>query len=157
MIKIFKDADSEVRFNRLREDFFAVSEAFAACESRLCDKTLSDLIVRIHDEMSMQLTDEADAKIIELVERDEDVCDVMDGVDWLQWANAVPHYLIEAYEGYYEDEMAKDLTHVIEEPEHSREWVLRKMWNHTSKERLEIYLHWNGIIGWTDQILKVIG
>lgn len=157
MIKIFRDADTQAGFNLLREDFFAISQAFSETNSRLCDKGLNNIMDEIHDEMLTLLTDECREEIDKLIEANEDIGDVMDAVAYIEWVNSVPHYLIEAYEGYYEDEMAKDLTVPMEEPEHVRAWVLTKLYGHTPKERLEIYLHWNGILGWTEQILKVLG
>lgn len=63
--------------------------------------------------------------------------------------------LIEAYEGYYEDEMAADLTSPMEEPEDARNWAINKIISHTPKERLEIYLEWNGIIGYADRTYQI--
>jgi len=68
--------------------------------------------------------------------------------------------LIEAYKGYYEDELERD--HSREWPNgpvtletYTFNWVDVKIRSHTSKERLEVYLHWNGIIGYTNRIWEI--
>ena len=63
--------------------------------------------------------------------------------------------LVEAYKGVYEDEMAGDLTVPMEEPEHETAWVEAKIRSHTPKERLAVYLQWNGILGWTERIWDI--
>lgn len=63
--------------------------------------------------------------------------------------------LEEAYLGYYEDEMAADLTVPMEEPEHAKAWVLNKISLDTPKERLRVYLEWNGILGYSEVIYAV--
>jgi hypothetical protein len=63
--------------------------------------------------------------------------------------------LKEAYLGYYEDEMAADLTALMEEPEHAEAWVLKKISSDTTKERLRVYLEWNGILGYSEVIYAV--
>jgi hypothetical protein len=67
-----------------------------------------------------------------------------------------PNYLIEAYEGYYEDEMAADLTAPMEEPSDVRAWVENKIKEHSTKERLAVYLEWNGILGYTGIIYDLV-
>lgn len=57
--------------------------------------------------------------------------------------------LIEAYEGYYEDEC----TPTGELP--NAEAVLNRILSHSPKERLEVYLEWNGILGYTDRIWEI--
>lgn len=63
--------------------------------------------------------------------------------------------LMEAYRGYYEDEMAADLTSPMEEPEHEIAWCKAKIMSDSPKERLQVYLHWNGIIGYTYRIYEI--
>lgn len=63
--------------------------------------------------------------------------------------------LVEAYEGFYEDEMANDLTVPMEEPEDTRAWVEAKIRGHSARERLEVYLEWNGILGYTGRIWDI--
>lgn len=72
--------------------------------------------------------------------------------------------LIEAYKGFYEDEMRADFDeHFIEhglgaakrEQVFNLEWAEKKIRSHTPKERLAIYLEWNGILGWTDIIWDI--
>lgn len=54
--------------------------------------------------------------------------------------------LREAYKGYYED------SH--NNPPSDR-WVEETIATHTPKERLDVYLTWNGIIGWTSRIFEI--
>lgn len=63
--------------------------------------------------------------------------------------------LIEAYSGVYEDEMASDLTVLMEEPEHETEWVVSKILSDTPQRRLEVYMEWNGIIGYSDRAYEL--
>ena len=49
--------------------------------------------------------------------------------------------LVEAYRGYYEISREKAL-----------EFIAKK----DKKADLNVFLHWNGILGYTDQILKVL-
>lgn len=63
--------------------------------------------------------------------------------------------LKEAYLGYYEDEMAADLTAPMEEPEHAEAWVLNKISSDTPKKRLRVYLEWNGIIGFSEVVYAI--
>lgn len=50
-------------------------------------------------------------------------------------------YLIEAYQGYHEV---------------SREKAKMMIADASKDERLEVYLEWNGIIGWSRQILSIL-
>ena len=56
-----------------------------------------------------------------------------------------PQYLIEAYVGYYGDDMLNV----------SKETVLPLIKAHSPKERLAVYLTWNGILGFTDEIYSI--
>lgn len=55
--------------------------------------------------------------------------------------------LIEAYLGYYEDEIANvtDKT----------EWAQRKILADSPKQRLETYCTWNGIIGYAGRMYEI--
>lgn len=52
----------------------------------------------------------------------------------------IPNYLIEAYEGYYEEKAT------------GPEWIIDKINSDDPNERLRIYCVWNGILGY-DNIL----
>lgn len=71
--------------------------------------------------------------------------------------------LIEAYVGHYEDEWMAELYEEVggqnvEEDAHEA-WMkaraTREIINHTPKRRLEIYLEWNGILGYGSRIFEV--
>lgn len=57
----------------------------------------------------------------------------------------IPRYLIDAYMGYYEDILVN-----VTEPN-----IIELIQAHDPKQRLAVYLQWNGIIGWTDSIWSV--
>lgn len=60
--------------------------------------------------------------------------------------------LIEAYKGYYEDE----LEQVVPWTDAAvNSWVIDKIRSHTPKERLEVYLEWNGILGYSSRIWEI--
>ena len=57
--------------------------------------------------------------------------------------------LIKAYEGYYDDSLKKELEY---EGYKDVEEMIRA---HSPKKRLEVYLEWNGILGWTGRIWDI--
>lgn len=59
--------------------------------------------------------------------------------------------LIEAYKGSYERE---DYPETMTDIEYDQV-IYDKINGHTPKERLAVYLNWNGIIGWTDRIWEL--
>lgn len=71
--------------------------------------------------------------------------------------------LIEAYQGYYEDELMVEFCEEYggpDAPESEKvEWVrnevIRRILCDTPKRRLEIYLEWNGIIGYSSRIYEL--
>ncbi|HEX9429604.1 MAG TPA: hypothetical protein VF944_04435 [Candidatus Bathyarchaeia archaeon] len=68
---------------------------------------------------------------------------------------AIHNDLVEAYKGFYEDEIARDEPVGGEFYNLVDEWVEAKIRSHTPKERLEVYLEWNGIIGYTGRIWSI--
>lgn len=56
----------------------------------------------------------------------------------------IGNHLIEAYKGYYEDEVLGG----TEPNEAYEEWANLKILSHTPQERLAIYCEWNGILGY---------
>lgn len=71
--------------------------------------------------------------------------------------------LLKAYVGYHEDEWTKDLHEAVGgvnvDDEAVKSWMetkaIQTIINHTPKQRLEIYLEWNGIIGYSSRIYEV--
>ena len=71
--------------------------------------------------------------------------------------------LVEAYVGYYEDEWEAELYEEVGganvSDEDHKSWMLsratKEIINHTPKRRLEIYLEWNGIIGYSGRIYEL--
>lgn len=61
--------------------------------------------------------------------------------------------LIEAYKGYYEDEWRP--TQDPQNQEDYDTWVRARIATDTPKERLGVYLEWNGIFGYTNRIWKI--
>jgi hypothetical protein len=61
----------------------------------------------------------------------------------------VGYDLIAAYQGVYEDSP----DHPNGEP--NTEWALEKIRKDTPKQRLDTYLQWNGILGWTNRIWEL--
>lgn len=64
--------------------------------------------------------------------------------------------LLEAYRGYYEDEVSSRFCHdgKLQEDVYE-EWVTLKIKADTPKRRLEVYLEWNGIIGYSGRIYEI--
>lgn len=71
--------------------------------------------------------------------------------------------LIEAYKGYYEDELQEDF---VNRPDGAgnftttyQEWLdkeVRQLISEaTPKRRLEVYLEWNGIVGYASRIYEI--
>lgn len=61
--------------------------------------------------------------------------------------------LIEAYKGYYENEW-----HPTEDPQNQKDYdvyVRNRIEADSPKERLEVYLEWNGILGYTNRIFEL--
>lgn len=68
--------------------------------------------------------------------------------------------LFAAYAGYYEDDIAREIPRgpgplTPADDLAQIKWVEAKIRSHTPKKRLEVYLHWNGIIGWTGRIWDI--
>lgn len=63
--------------------------------------------------------------------------------------------LVEAYKGVYEDQITKDLGDLWEDQMARILWCHGMIVNHTPKERLETYLQWNGIFGYTGRIWDI--
>lgn len=69
--------------------------------------------------------------------------------------------LVEAYKGRYEDESVRPWTraesgYTLMGPDEAIDkWVREKIASHTPRERLEVYLEWNGILGYTDRIYEI--
>ena len=68
--------------------------------------------------------------------------------------------LIEAYKGFYEDELnifgaAKAKETGLSAETHIDLKVQLMIKSHTPKERLDTYLQWNGILGWTNRIWEL--
>lgn len=71
--------------------------------------------------------------------------------------------LLEAYIGYYEDEWEAELyeevggTNVSDEDH--KAWMksraIKEIISHAPKRRLEIYLEWNGILGYGSRIYDI--
>lgn len=64
----------------------------------------------------------------------------------LNFPSPVGNDLIEAYKGYYAEH---------EDPNSTEQDVIKHIQSHTPKERLEVYLEWNGIIGYTGRIFEI--
>lgn len=62
--------------------------------------------------------------------------------------------LIKAYQGYYENQHSPDGRSWFH-GEPTREEAIEMIKAQSPKERLEVYLHWNGIIGWTNRIWEI--
>ena len=58
----------------------------------------------------------------------------------------IPHYLIEAYLG----------RHELDDTPEARAEVVEEIRSHATHERLKVFLEWEGIIGYTDQILAIL-
>lgn len=63
----------------------------------------------------------------------------------------IPRYLIEAYAGYHGFDKPLDAQ---QRADFAKE-VNRKIQADSPKRRLEIYLAWNGILGWADRIWAI--
>ena len=69
--------------------------------------------------------------------------------------------LYEAYEGIFEDELKSDFLKQLDredaltQPAFYTKWIGEKHDGHTARQRLEVYLHWNGIFGFTGSIYEI--
>lgn len=66
--------------------------------------------------------------------------------------------LFEAYRNYYEEELKieYDRTEYTEAPDKFINRRVRQIiLEHTPKQRLEVYLEWEGIMGWTETVYNL--
>lgn len=69
--------------------------------------------------------------------------------------------LIEAYEGTYEEDFIRDWENKLPDvgelskEEYFNMRVGERIREHNAKERLDVYLTWNGILGWTHRIWSI--
>lgn len=64
--------------------------------------------------------------------------------------------LIEAYKGFYEDELiSKERIPTDQENAAFEVKMIERIRSNSPKERLDTYLQWNGIIGWTNRIWEL--
>lgn len=104
------------------------------------------------EDMAEQLYDKLSQK-----ERDQ----ILDEIDQakleadLQQRESIGNDLIEAYKGYYEDEWMYEQGEYQVDPTIPDEWVIEKIMCHTPKQRLEVYLEWNGLIGYYSRIYEL--
>ncbi len=74
---------------------------------------------------------------------------------------AIHNDLVEAYEGIYEDDFKFDFEQGIVGPtglskeQYVKVRVRHRIREHTPKERLDVYLQWNGILGYTSRIWAI--
>lgn len=165
MIMIFETTAHQSNFDSLLHDFSELTAVMSSIDDQFFVKSLDELLFNAEEAMILTLTDEAVGVINMLIDLDTEnlsieqsfVSDVIDGVSWLKWANKVPKNLIEAYEGHFEEEMKTDLANAGEKSAILAEyWALLKIYSDEPIERLCIYLGWNGIVGWTQNIFSVI-
>jgi hypothetical protein len=69
-------------------------------------------------------------------------------------------HLLEAYKNYYEEELAQEYATVADVSLESHEVFSRRrvreiILEHTPKQRIEVYLEWNGILGYADTIFDI--
>ena len=158
---MFKSEEHRIGYHNLKQDYEVLEAAASALVTRLAEKNWDNLVERFWDEIQDCVTQEwidnpRVQKRIEDHEMAGSLESLIEIIDFYEWAGRIPHYLYEAYEGYYEDEMARDLERPMEEPEDTREWIIDKIAGHNPREQLSIYLHWNGIINWDQQIFNIL-
>lgn len=148
---MFKSKEHEVGFNNLRKDYEDLVVFMAGDRTRLTEKTMETLEQSLQDEI-IGCFDEETQERLEYWFQSGQFMDYLDGYDFLSWAKTIPHYLIEAYKGTYEDRWDDANTGDTGKGEPHEEWVWRKIHESTPREHLKVYLEWNGIIGWQSQI-----
>lgn len=75
----------------------------------------------------------------------------------------IPHYLLEAYKGWYEESEGHKFWNTKKSELSVRwynhegyiNWCMNRIWNDLPEEHLRIYLEWNGIHGYTNQVLNL--
>ena len=69
------------------------------------------------------------------------------GPDLKTLEHGVGAQIVEAYEGYYED--------TLEDEDNPSGWVAEKIRGDSREERLRIYCHWNGILGYHELLFAI--
>lgn len=160
-MKLFKSKEHQIGYNNLKQDYELLEAASNALVTRLTEKNWDNLVERFWDEIQNCVEDEwvENPRVQARIDNHEmagSLESLIAIIDFYEWAGRIPHYLYEAYEGYYEDEMARDLEKPMEEPEDTREWIIEKIHGHTPREQLKVYLEWNGILGWQHCIENIL-
>lgn len=60
--------------------------------------------------------------------------------------------LMEAYIGTYEDDMPLQVRNSLADRD---AWIEAKILSHDAKQRLRVYLSWQGIVGYTETIYMI--
>lgn len=164
---MFKSQEHQIGYENLRNDYEVLSAAMNTVVTQLAEKTWDELEERFYDEVMNCFEEQFLIKVQTYAEKDGTgiyLDGFFDTVDYYLWCTKVPHYLIEAYEGYYDDDMQDEFSRSptgagdfsVTYKEWSREWVLAKIHEHTPREQLKVYLEWNGILGWQSKIENIL-
>lgn len=158
---LFKTPEHRVGYFNLKKDYELLCTVSDALRTRLTEKAWDRLVEDFWTEMQNCVKDDwlEDPRVQRRIENDEwagSLEGLMSVIEFYDWASRIPDYLYEAYEGYYEDEMARDLEKPMEEPEDTREWIIDKIAGHNPREQLKVYLEWNGILGWQNCIENIL-
>lgn len=160
-MKLFKSKEHQIGYNNLKQDYELLETASNVLVTNLTKKNWDNLVERFWDEIQNCVEDEwVENPRVQARINNHEMAGSLDSliaiIDFYEWSGRIPHYLYEAYEGYYEDEMARDLEKPMEEPEATREWIIDKIAEHNPREQLKVYLEWNGILGWQHCIENIL-
>ncbi len=166
---MFKSEEHKIGFHNLAKDYELLCSVSGSFETRMFDKMVDDLTERLWDEIYECLEDDWFDKPLIMARFEAhplagSIEALVDTMKFYEWAGRIPAYLIEAYEGFYEDEIKKASGYDKDSKEaqstddldKAREWVWNKIHNHTPREQLKVFLEWNGILGWQNYIENIL-
>ena len=151
---MFKSKEHRIYYYNLKKDYEVLEAAASKLVTELSEYSWDNLVEKFWGEIQYCVTQEwfNNPRVQKRIDNHEmagSLESLIGVIDFYEWAGRIPHCLYEAYEGYYKDEMAGD-------PEDTREWIIDKIAGHNPRERLSIYLHWNGVTNWDQQIFDFL-